>query len=140
MSDSLWVQGLSPTRLLHPWGCPGKNTGVGCHFLLQGIFPTQGSNPGLLHWRQMLYPLSHQGSPIQRLTGLPKPGETKEWMFGYTWPSVLCPHSHTMQGYLTNLELDLSIRGKKKKKKETSSPSNWTLHIYFNLTPFSSNN
>ena len=34
---------------------PGKNTGVGCHFLLQGIFPTQGSNPGLLHCRQILY-------------------------------------------------------------------------------------
>ena len=40
---------------------PGKSTGVGCHFLLQGIFLTQGSNPGLLHCRQMLYPLSHQG-------------------------------------------------------------------------------
>ena len=44
--------------------CEGvKNTGVGCHFLLQGIFLTQGSNLGLLHRRQMLYPLSHQGSP-----------------------------------------------------------------------------
>ena len=42
---------------------PGKNTGVGCHFLLQGIFPTQGSNPGLLHCRQVPYHLSHQGSP-----------------------------------------------------------------------------
>ena len=41
---------------------PGKNTGVGCHFLLQEIFPTQGSNPGLLHCRQMLYCLSHQGN------------------------------------------------------------------------------
>ena len=50
------------TRLLCPWGFPGKNTGVGCHFLLQGIFHTQGLNPGLLHWRQMLYPLSHQRS------------------------------------------------------------------------------
>ena len=39
---------------------PGKNTGVGCHALLQGIFPTQGSNPGLLHCRQILYHLSHQ--------------------------------------------------------------------------------
>ena len=35
------------TKLLHPWDFPGKSTGVGCHFLLQGIFPTQGSNPGL---------------------------------------------------------------------------------------------
>ena len=42
---------------------PGKNTGVGCHALLQGIFPTQGSNPGLPHHRQILYHLSHQGSP-----------------------------------------------------------------------------
>ena len=43
-----------------PGSSPGKNTG--CHFLLQGTFPTQGSNPGLLHCRQTLYPLSHQGS------------------------------------------------------------------------------
>ena len=43
---------------------PGKNTGVGCHALLQGIFPTQGSNPGLPHCRQILYQLSYQGSPI----------------------------------------------------------------------------
>ena len=41
---------------------PGKNTGVGCHFLLQGIFPTQGSNQGLLHCRQILYQLRYQGS------------------------------------------------------------------------------
>ena len=43
-------------------GYPGKNTGVGCHFLLQDIFPTQGSNLGLPHCRQTLYRLSHQGS------------------------------------------------------------------------------
>ena len=42
---------------------PGKNTGLGCHSLFQAIFPTQGSNPGLLHCRQILYQLSHQGSP-----------------------------------------------------------------------------
>ena len=68
MSDSL------PTRLLRPWGFPGNSTGVGCHFLFQGIFPTQGSNPGLLHCRQTLCHLSHQGSQssmsyqINRLT------------------------------------------------------------------------
>ena len=45
----------SPLRLLCPWDSPGKNTGVGCHFLLQGIFPTQGSNLGLPHCRQILY-------------------------------------------------------------------------------------
>ena len=43
---------------------PGKNTGVGCDAFLQGIFPTQGSNPGLLYCRWILYHLSHQGSPI----------------------------------------------------------------------------
>ena len=43
---------------------PGKNTGVACHALLQGIFPTQGWNPGLLHCRQILYCLSHQGGPF----------------------------------------------------------------------------
>ena len=45
---------------------PGKNYGVGCHALLQGIFPTQGSNPGLLDCRQILYCLSHQGSLKKR--------------------------------------------------------------------------
>ena len=51
-------------RLLCPWNSLGKNTGVGCHFLLQGNFLIQGSNPGLLHYRQILYCLSHQGSPV----------------------------------------------------------------------------
>ena len=61
MSDSLRPHGLGPTRLLCAWNSPGKNAGVGCHCLFQGIFLTQGSNPGLLHCRQ-LYHLSHQGS------------------------------------------------------------------------------
>ena len=43
--ESLRPHGLLPTRLLRPWGSPGKNTGMGYHFLLQGIFPTQGLNP-----------------------------------------------------------------------------------------------
>ena len=51
------------TRLHCPWDFLGKSTGVGCHFLLQGIFPTQGQNPGLPHCRQTLYRLSHQGGP-----------------------------------------------------------------------------
>ena len=56
MSNSFQPHGLTPTRLLgtFPWNFPGKNTGVGCHLLLQGIFPTQGLNPSfllLLHWQ-----------------------------------------------------------------------------------------
>ena len=63
MSDSLWLHGLWPASLLCPGDSPGKETGVGCHPLLQGVFPTQGSNPGLPHCRRILYHLSHQGSP-----------------------------------------------------------------------------
>ena len=50
----------------NPMACspPGKNTKVGCHFLLQGIFPTQGSNSRLLHWQADSLPLSHLGSPF----------------------------------------------------------------------------
>ena len=57
MSDSLWPHGL-----YSPWNSPGQNTGVGSRSLLQGIFPTQGLNPGLPHCRQILYQLSHTGS------------------------------------------------------------------------------
>ena len=46
-----------------PWNSPGQNTGVGSLSLLQGIFPTQGSNLGLLPCRRILYQLSHKGSP-----------------------------------------------------------------------------
>ena len=59
--DSLWLHGLYPARLLHSWNSLGANTGVGSHSLLQGIFPIQGLNTGLLHCRQILYHLSHQG-------------------------------------------------------------------------------
>ena len=51
---------------------PGKNTGVGCHALLQGIFPTQGSNPGLSLCRWILCILSHQGSPSKKHNQLNK--------------------------------------------------------------------
>ena len=58
VSDSLWPHGL-----YSPWKSPGQNTGVGSLSLLQGIFPTQGSSPGLLHCRRILYQLNHQGRP-----------------------------------------------------------------------------
>ena len=84
VSNSSRPHRLQPTRLLRPWDFPGKSTGMGCHCLLphglyrpwnspvqntedlpllQGIFPTQGSNPGLPPCRQILYQLSHKGSP-----------------------------------------------------------------------------
>ena len=63
MSDSLRSHRLQPARLLCPWNSPDQNTGVGSCSLLQGIFPTQGSNPGLPHCRWILYHLSHQRIP-----------------------------------------------------------------------------
>ena len=61
--------GLSHTRLLCPWNFLGKNTGVGCHFLLQGIFPSQGLNQHLLYllyWQADSLPLCHWGSSPMR--------------------------------------------------------------------------
>ena len=55
---------LPPPGLYSPWNSPGQNTGVGSLSLLQGVFLTQGSNPVLPHCRQILYQLSHQGSPL----------------------------------------------------------------------------
>ena len=52
-----------PHGLYSPWNSAGQNTGVGSLSLLQGIFPSQGSNPGLPHCRRILYQLSHKGSP-----------------------------------------------------------------------------
>ena len=60
----LQPHGLQPARLLCPLDFPDKNTRVGCHFLLQGIFLTQSLNPSLLHSRQILLPRGHQRSPI----------------------------------------------------------------------------
>ena len=57
------LQLLGPHGLYYPWNSPGQNTGVGTCSLLLGIFPTQGSNPGLLHCRWILYQLNHKGSP-----------------------------------------------------------------------------
>ena len=54
---------MRPHGLYSPWNSPGKNTGVDSHSLLQGIILIQGSNPGLPHCGQILYQLSHQGSP-----------------------------------------------------------------------------
>ena len=62
VADSLRPHGLQPTGLHCPGDFPDKDTGVGCHFLLQGIVPTQGSDLGLLHCRQILYQLSYKGN------------------------------------------------------------------------------
>ena len=93
MSDSLWPH----TPVLCPWNSPDKNTGVGSHSLLQVIFQTQGSNPGLLYCRQILYHLSHQGSPI----GFPKEGSQSVIDWWAPWLSCLeLTCSHCFSDYL----------------------------------------
>ena len=65
MANSLWPHGLTAYQaLVCPWDSPGKNTAVGSHVLLQGIFLNQGSSPRLLHYRWIRYHLSHQGNPM----------------------------------------------------------------------------
>ena len=61
----------NPHGLYSPWNSPGQNTGVGSLSLLQGIFPTQGLNPGLPHCRQILYQLNHKGSPTLEWVAYP---------------------------------------------------------------------
>ena len=101
VSDSLRPPGLQPTRFLHPWDFQGKSTGMGCHCLLphelyrpwnspvqntgvgslcflQGIFPTQGSNPGLPPCRQILYQLSHKNTGVGSLSLLHQIFPTQE--------------------------------------------------------------
>ena len=80
--ETLWTVAA---RLLCPWTSPGKDTGVGCHYLLQGIFLTQTSKPGLLHCRQILYHLCYQGSPKEDVV--------------YT-DSQIYMHTHTHNGML----------------------------------------
>ena len=98
MSDSFLPQGLQSPRLFCPRSSPGKNAGVGCHSLLQRVFPTLGLNLGLLHCRQTLYHLSHQGRPIRhRLCSLycsVYPGSSVTFcvVVGASWsPSSLLP-------------------------------------------------
>ena len=82
----------------------GKNTGVGCHALLQGIFPTQGLNPGLPHCRQILYHLSHQKSPQELLAwrGLSLPWTQKK--------SVVNMDFHQWAWFWANLMTNLASR------------------------------
>ena len=81
MSDSLRPHGLYLTRLPCPWDSPGKNTGVGCHFLLRVNFPTQGPKPCLLNWQVDSLVLNHLGSSI--------------WTVAWTKPTGFFLHSHT---------------------------------------------
>ena len=101
MSDSLQPQGL-----YSPWNSPGQNTGVGSIVLLQGIFPIQGSNPGLPHFRWILYQLSHQGSPHMSIT---------------TLKNILYTHTHTHTNEREIKGKDNSLRKESQWEEESLS-------------------
>ena len=107
VSNSLRPHGLYPASLLCPWSFPGKSTGVGCHFLLWGIFPSQGSNSVLLHCSQILYHVSHQWSSaspleISKLICLKTNQPSKT---AFLWVCFSCPKD------------SIFLRGKKKENK-----------------------
>ena len=83
----LQPMGCSLPRLIRPWNFSGKDTGLGCHFLFQGIFPTQGSNPCLLHWQADSLPLNHQGSPPPLFYVVLKIQQLAFWNFLVLFPS-----------------------------------------------------
>ena len=87
---------LRPHGLYSPWNSPGQNTAVGSLSLLQGIFPTQGSNPGLLHCKRILYQLNHQGS-LRILEWVAYPFSNRS-----SWPRNWTGISCTAGGLFTN--------------------------------------
>ena len=131
MSDS-----LRPHGLYSPWNSPGQNTGVGSLSLLQGIFPTQGSNPGPLYCRQILYQLSHKGSP-RILEWVAYPFSRSSWPRNWTRVSWIAGR------FITNWairedpgdfypNLKTKIKTKKESKTRLNRGRNW------NMTGFTS--
>ena len=93
LCPTLWdPMDCKPTRLLHPWEFPDKSTRMCCHFLFQGIFPTQGSNLHLLHCRQMLHPLSYRGNPQERMPQNPSEFSLKEEVVMWNTPLSSAPY------------------------------------------------
>ena len=98
ISDTLWPHGLYPSRLLCPWHFPGRNTGVGCHFFLEGIILTQGLNPFLLwltHCRRILYHWAtgtHSSTLAWKIPWMEEPGglqSTGSLRVGHDWATSL---------------------------------------------------
>ena len=110
---------IACTRLLCPWDFLGKSSGVDCHFLLQGIFPTQGSNPGLPHCRQTLYQLNYQGS----LNAL-----QRKVLVAQSWPTFSNPMDCSLPGSSVHRILEARILDwiAISFSKESSQSRDWT--------------
>ena len=119
---------LQPHALYSSWNCPGQNTRVGSHSLLQGIFPTQALNPDLPHCRQILYQLSHKGSPkilewvaypFSSRSSLPRIEPGSPALQADSLPTELsgkvCVHSSTMYNIPKLGNLIISINRRKNK-------------------------
>ena len=114
VSGSLW-----PYRLHSPWSSPGQNTGMCSLSFLQGIFPTQGSNPSPLHCRRILYQLSHKGSP-----------RILEWVAypfsrGSSWPRNRTRVSCIAGGFFTNWTIRGLLRVYLKREHEVVGTYTW---------------
>ena len=102
-SHSVVSDSSRPHGLYSPWNSPGQNTGIGSCSLLQGIFPTQGSNPGLPHCRWILYQLSHKGSPRELIFPIAG-GSPSCWLSAqvlhrsYPWWEILTQHHNSLLG------------------------------------------
>ena len=129
----VWETGGYSVALITWYRILEKNTGVGCHFLLQGIFPTQGSNPCLLHCRQTLSPLRHQGSPENEQPWLT--AHTSRWkMLLYNKWRLICikhwvhriHHHHHLDDHFLSTYYVPSTR-----------PSFWILVFTYIYSPFS---
>ena len=110
MSNSWRPHGLWPPKLLCPWDSPGKHTGVDCHFLLQGIFPTQGSNPGLLHWQVDSLPCDPPRKPLLRHLQLKPCGKPRR-----EWPEAKSKGrgiSHSTLGTIMKASVNDGVRSK----------------------------
>ena len=117
LSHSLRPHGPQPTRLLCPWDFPGKHTGVGCHFLLQGILLSQGLNPCLLHWQEDSLPLNHLGSIIHNSLYM----ETVQISTTDAWMKVEMWSSYSREYYLAI------------KRNDTNSCCNMNESFFFKL-------
>ena len=91
VSESLQPMDCSPPGYSVHGDSPGKNTGVGCHVLLLGIFPTQGLNPDLPQCRRILYRLSHQGSPFPSEYSIQKLNPSRQPATQIQRQSIICP-------------------------------------------------
>ena len=122
-----------------PMNCtpPGKDTGAGCHFLLQGIFPTQGSNSHLLHWQADSLLLSHLGSPWGTLIYVPSSQSalSRERLEKQDWKGKQCGRTCTCRrGSAKESKGETRVSGVGERRYSTSTSSVWHVAQHFSYT------